>query len=303
MEILLYIIFLLMIFAVYIYFNKKYLGGEQSSKGNQEITLTESEENAIASLAEQYINEVITLEHPEIDQDDNTKFYELVKQNGLLRSEQYNKMSSYYKVRNILYKTSDYMNFEIKKKLRKLKQEKDAELKEIFDNFLDETKPYVLKYVKTFFPTDNSLPSEINLDLEEKQVTAFVYILKNNYKIKIPDIKNIVFDTLFLSDNTLDFLRNILYEVSVNNRKDYIVNFVISYIYALEIYKKFENKLTDNGENVDKDFSNLVQKYLALFNTDFIYVDLLLEYMQKYEIKIPELPQDERSYYDKALYI
>ena len=69
------------------------------------------------------------------------------------------------------------MNFEIKKKLRKLKQEKDAELKEIFDNFLDETKPYVLKYVKTFFPTDNSLPSEINLDLEEKQVTAFVYIL------------------------------------------------------------------------------------------------------------------------------
>ena len=102
-----------------------------------------------------------------------------------------------------------------------------------------------------------SLPSEINLDLEEKQVTAFVYILKNNYKIKIPDIKNIVFDTLFLSDNTLDFLRNILYEVSVNNRKDYIVNFVISYIYALEIYKKFENKLTDNGENVDKDFDDI----------------------------------------------
>ena len=57
--------------------------------------------------------------------------------------------------------------------------------------------------------------------------------------------------------------------------------FVLSYYYALEIYSIFEDKFVSNNPDLKQDIVSLIQAYIKIFNDDLLYIDLLLEYIQK----------------------
>ncbi len=213
-----------------------------------------------------------------------------------------------YRVRCILYEI--YV-----KKYNELADLREAEISELqgsntettqeeFKTFLDKVKPYSIKYIKTLLPACD-LPSEINKNFQENEISAFAYLIENNYQIKIPIIESISYDTLYLSENTLQSIRNIRYKHYATLKKEEIklriVDFVLSYYYALEIYSIFEDKFVSNNPDLKQDIVSLMQAYIKIFNDDLLHIDLLLEYIQKYKIEILKPLEEDFTEMESAL--
>ena len=150
------------------------------------------------------------------------------------------------------------------------------------------------------------MPAQINQHFEEDEISAFLYLLENDYNIEIPYLKHITYDTLFLSENVLQSLRNIVRFYCSNDKyenKLCLIDFLLSYNYAIEVYNLFENKLTAVSNTEGKSIKNLIQSYVFLFNDNLTYVDLLLEYIQKYNIELPKPTEENFVGIGKALYV
>lgn len=277
----------------------------QKVKEKQEFNL-----QPIKTLAEDFINKTITLNKSELNNDDYKKFYELVKENNIEIDNNYS-TSIPYKVRSILYNAyvKKYNEFiepheieiaEIhKKELQAEELRKTEHQREIFKNFSAMIKPYTTSYIKILLPK-NGLPKEINKNFDEDEIAAFIYLLENNYQIDIPIMENIYFDTLYFSENTLQHIRNITKKYYQKNRQEQkmcFIDIILTYNYALEVYNLFENKILDTKSAVE----DLVQSYIMLFNDNLLYIDLLLEYLQKYNIEIPKPSEEENLNIDKAI--
>lgn len=290
------ILVLCIIFIIFVDdFNKKY--EEKQSQIKQKIK----------ALAEKYIDKTITQEKFELEQDDYKNFYEIVLENNI-DIKNNNTVDVPYEVRTILYEA--YLNkYNEPRKLSeeetKLEQEKDEKEREIFKDFANKIQPYVIDYIKTILPKDE-LPTQISQHFDEEEISAFLYLLENDYKIKIPYLKHISYDTLFLSENVLQSLRNIVRFYCSNDKyenKLCLIDFLLSYNYAIEVYNLFENKLTVAGVPLEKNIKSLVQSYVSLFNDNLMYVDLLLEYIQKYNIELPKPTEENFVGIEKAIYV
>lgn len=297
---ILIIIGIILVLGVIYTINYKKYEKEQSDKQEQR-------KQKLKALAEKYINETITKEKFELEQDDYKKFYESVLENNI-KIESHNTADVPYEVRTILYEA--YLNKynelpELCVDETKLEQEKDENAKEIFKDFTNMIQPYVTDYIKTILPEDE-LPAQINQHFEEDEISAFLYLLENDYNIKIPYLKHIAYDTLFLSENILHSLRNIprLYcSYDKYENKLCLIDFLLSYNYAIEVYNLFENKLTAVSNTEEKSIKNLKQSYVSLFNDNLTYVDLLLEYIQKYNIELPKPTEENFVGIEKAIYV
>lgn len=273
---------------------------EQSDKQEQR-------KQKLKALAEKYINEIITQDKFELEQYDYKKFYEIVLEKNI-KIESHNTADVPYEVRTILYEA--YLNkynelSELCEEETKLEQEKDENEKEIFKDFANKIQPYITDYIKTILPEDE-LPAQINQHFEEDEISAFLYLLENDYNIEIPYLKHITYDTLFLSENVLQSLRNIVRFYCSNDKyenKLCLIDFLLSYNYAIEVYNLFENKLTAVSNTEGKSIKNLIQSYVFLFNDNLTYVDLLLEYIQKYNIELPKPTEENFVGIGKALYV
>jgi len=261
----------------------------------------------LKALAQKYINETITQEKFELKQDDYEKFYEIVLENNI-NIEKNNAVDVPYDVRASLYGAYlDKYNepAELSEKEMELEQEKDEKEQEIFKDFANKIQLYAADYIKTILPEDE-LPAQINQHFEEDEISAFLYLLENDYNIEIPYLKHITYDTLFLSENVLQSLRNIVRLYCSNDKHENklcLIDFLLSYNYAIEVYNLFENKLTAAGITSEKSIKNLVQSYVSLFNDNLMYVDLLLEYIQKYNIELPEPTEENFIGIGKAIYV
>lgn len=279
----------------------------QKVKEKQEFNL-----QPIKTLAEDFINKTITLNKPELNNDDYKMFYELVKENNIEVDNNYS-TSIPYQVRSILYdayvkKYNEFIEpheIEIaeiqEKELQAEELRKTAHQREIFKTFSDTIKPYIISYIKTLLPK-NGLPEEINKNFKEDEIAAFIYLLENNYQINIPIMENVKFDTLYFSENTLQHIRNAVTKYYTNNKQEQkmcFMDIILSYNYALEVYNLFEGKILDIKSTIE----DLVQTYITLFNDDLLYIDLLLEYMQKHNIEIPKPKENETLGIDKAINI
>lgn len=279
----------------------------QKVKEKQEFNLQQ-----IKTLAENFINKTITLNKPELSNDDYKKFYELVKENNIEVDNNYS-TSVPYQVRSILYDAyvKKYNEFIESNEIEIVKiQEKDlqaeelkktAHKRELFKTFSDTIKPYIINYIKTLLPK-NGLPEEINKDFKENEIAAFIYLLENNYQINIPIIEDVKFDTLYFSENILQHIRNAVKKYYTDDKQEQkmcFIDIILSYNYALEVYNLFEGNILDTKPTVE----DLVQTYITLFNDDLLYIDLLLEYMQKHNIEIPKPRENETLGIDKAINI
>lgn len=279
----------------------------QETKEKQEFN-----SQPIKTLAEDFINKTITLNKPELNNDDYKKFYKLVKENNI-NVENNCSAEVPYQIRRILYETyvKKYNEFiepheieiaEIQEKeLQAEELRKTEHQREIFKTFSDTIKPYTISYIKTLLPK-NGLPKEINKNFYEDEIAAFIYLLENNYQIDIPIMENIYFDTLYFSENTLQHIRNITKKYYQKNRQEQkicFVDIILTYNYALEVYDIFESKFLDTKPVIE----NLIQTYIVLFNDDLLYVDLLFQYMQKHNIEIPIPKEEENLGIDKAINI
>lgn len=273
---------------------------EQSDKQEQR-------KQKLKMLAEKYINETITQEKFELEQYDYKKFYEIVLENNI-KIESHNTANVPYEVRTILYEA--YLNKynelpKLCEEETKLEQEKDANEKEIFKDFANMIQPYVTDYIKTTLPEDE-LPAQINQHFEADEISAFLYLIENDYNIKIPYLKHITYDTLFLSENVLQSLRNIVRFYCSNDKyenKLCLIDFLLSYNYAIEVYNLFENKLTAVDIPLEKSIKSLIQRYIFVFSDNLAYVDLLLEYIKKYNIELPKPTEENFVGIGKALYV
>jgi len=261
----------------------------------------------IKKLAEKYIDETIAKDKFELEPDDYKKFYEIVLENNI-DIKKNNATGVPCEVREILY--SIYLNkynelSEFCEEETTLEQESDEREKEIFEDFAKEIQPYVIDYIKTILPEDG-LPAQISQHFDEDEISAFIYLLENDYNIEIPYLKHITYDTLFLSENVLQSLRNIVRFYCSNDKyenKLCLIDFLLSYNYAIEVYNLFENKLTVAGVSLEKNIKSLVQSYIHLFNDNLIYIDLLLEYIQKYNIELPKPTEENFVGIEKAIYV
>ena len=153
----------------------------------------------------------------------------MVKENNIKVENNYS-TDVPYQIRSILYDAyvKKYNEFiepheieiaEIQEKelqaeeLRKTKLERET-----FKNFSDMIKPYTTSYIKTLLPKSD-FPKEINKNFSKDEIAAFTYLLENNYQIDIPIIENIVFDTLYFSENTLQHIRNTVTKYYTNNKQ------------------------------------------------------------------------------------
>lgn len=201
----------------------------------------------IKTLAEDFINKTITLNKPELNNDDYKKFYKLVKENNI-NVENNCSTEVPYQIRSILYDAyvKKYNEFiepheieiaEIQEQelqaeeLRKTEQER-----EIFKNFSDMIKPYTTSYIKTLLPK-NELPKGINKNFKEDEIAAFTYLLENNYQIDIPIIENIYFDTLYFSENTLQHIRNTTKKYYSNNKQEKKCALLTLYLHTIMPWK------------------------------------------------------------------
>lgn len=236
----------------------------------------------------------------------------MVKENNIEVDNNYS-TSIPYQVRSILYdayvkKYNEFIEpheIEIaeiqEKELQAEELRKTAHQREIFKTFSDTIKPYIISYIKTLLPK-NGLPEEINKNFKEDEIAAFIYLLENNYQINIPIMENVKFDTLYFSENTLQHIRNAVTKYYTNNKQEQkmcFMDIILSYNYALEVYNLFEGKILDIKSTIE----DLVQTYITLFNDDLLYIDLLLEYMQKHNIKMPKPRENETLGIDKAINI
>lgn len=273
---------------------------EQSDKQEQR-------KQKLKALAEKYINDTITQEKFELEQEDYKKFYKIVLENNI-DIKNSNAVDVPYDVRSILYDA--YLNKynelpKLYEEETELEQEKDKKEQEIFKDFANMIQPYITDYIKTILPEDE-LPAQINQHFEEDEISAFLYLLENEYNIEIPYLKHITYDTLFLSENILQSLRNIVRFYCSNDKyenKLCLIDFLLSYNYAIEVYNLFENKLTAVSNTEEKSIKNLIQSYVFLFNDNLTYVDLLLEYIQKYNIELPKPTEENFVGIGKALYV
>lgn len=273
---------------------------EQSDKQEQR-------KQKLKALAEKYINDTITQEKFELEQEDYKKFYKIVLENNI-DIKNSNAVDVPYDVRSILYDA--YLNKynelpKLYEEETELEQEKNKKEQEIFKDFANMIQPYITDYIKTILPEDE-LPAQINQHFEEDEISAFLYLLENEYNIEIPYLKHITYDTLFLSENILQSLRNIVRFYCSNDKyenKLCLIDFLLSYNYAIEVYNLFENKLTAVSNTEEKSIKNLIQSYVFLFNDNLTYVDLLLEYIQKYNIELPKPTEENFVGIGKALYV
>lgn len=267
---------------------------------------------SIKTLAEDFINRTISLNKPELNDDDYKKFYKLVKENNIKVENNYS-TDVPYQIRSILYdayvkKYNEFIephDIEIaeiqEKELQAEKLRKTKLERETFKNFSDMIKPYTTSYIKTLLPKSD-FPKEINKNFSKNEIAAFTYLLENNYQIDIPIIENIVFDTLYFSENTLQHIRNTVTKYYTNNKQEQkmcFIDIILTYNYALEVYKLFENKILDSKTAV----MDLIQTYITLFNDDLLYIDLLVEYLQKHNIEISKPKEEETLNIDKTINI
>ncbi len=285
------LIFIITIFTIItIIILHDYLKTKEVEQGKIQLEKIQSQQ--IKVLAEDFIKKTITHNKTELDSDDYKKFYELIKSHHIEIKNNY-AVDVPYQVRCILYETyvkkyNELANLH-EAKISELQRNNTETTQEEFKTFLDKVKPYSIKYIKTLLPACD-LPSEINKNFQENEISAFAYLIENNYQIKIPIIESISYDTLYLSENTLQSIRNIRYKHYATLKKEEIklriVDFVLSYYYALEIYSIFEDKFVSNNPDLKQDIVSLIQAYIKIFNDDLLYIDLLLEYIQKYKIEI-----------------
>lgn len=312
-KILLISLFAIIVITIAILIFIKSFARKQWSSMLQKIQETKEKQEfnsqPIKTLAEDFINKTITLNKPELNNDDYKKFYKLVKENNIKVDNNFS-TDVPYQIRSILYdayvkKYNEFIEpheIEIAKiqeqelqaeELRKTEQER-----EMFKNFSDMIKPYTTSYIKTLLPK-KELPKEINKNFKEDEIAAFTYLLENNYQIDIPIMENIYFDTLYFSENTLQHIRNTTKKYYSNNKQEQkmcFVDIILTYNYVLEVYKLFESKFLDT-----KTAKDLIQTYITLFNDDLLYVDLLLEYMQKHNIEISKPSEEETLNIDKVI--
>lgn len=294
------ILILCIIFIIFVDdFNKKH--------EKEQFDKREQRKQKLKALAEKYINETITQEKFELEQEDYKKFYKIALENNI-DIKNSNAVDVPYDVRTILYDA--YLNKynelpKLYEEETELEQEKDKKEQEIFKDFANMIQPYITDYIKTILPEDE-LPAQINQHFEEDEISAFLYLLENDYNIEIPYLKHITYDTLFLSENVLQSLRNIVRFYCSNDKyenKLCLIDFLLSYNYAIEVYNLFENKLTAVSNTEEKSIKNLIQSYVFLFNDNLTYVDLLLEYIQKYNIELPKPTEENFVGIGKALYV
>lgn len=270
----------------------------------------------IKILAEKFINETITLDKPELDQDDYISFYEIVLKNNV-RVENNYATEVPYEVRTVLYEAyiKIYNEFiepneiEIAERQEKAFQaeelKKTEKTREIFNNFVNKIKPYAINYIKTFL-SKSELPQQINRNFENDEVAAFAYLIENDYNIEIPILEKISYDKMFLSENIIQSINNIPNKYCTTNKQECklaLIDTIISYHYAIEIYNLFETKLVTAGVDLKRNVESLIQNYTSLFNDNLIYVDLLLEYIQKYDIELPKLMEEDTLKIESAIEI
>lgn len=293
------------LFVLFSYFQYMVKCTHRKKHKNEEFDL-----QSIKTLAEDFINKTITLNKPELNNDDYKKFYELVKENNIKVENNYS-TDVPYKIRSILYdayvkKYNEFIEpYEIEiaeiqeKELQAEELRRTEQERETFKNFSDIIKPYITSYIKTLLPK-SAFPKEINKNFSKDEIAAFTYLLENNYQIDIPIIENIVFDTLYFSENTLQHIRNAIKKYYTNNKQEQkmcFIDIILTYNYALEVYNLFENKILDSKTAV----MDLIQTYITLFNDDLLYVDLLLEYMQKHNIEISKPKEEETLDIDRTI--
>ena len=285
------------LFVLFSYFQYMVKCTNRKKHKNEEFDL-----QSIKTLAEDFINKTITLNKPELNNDDYKKFYELVKENNIKVENNYS-TDVPYKIRSILYdayvkKYNEFIEpYEIEiaeiqeKELQAEELRRTEQERETFKNFSD--------IIKTLLPK-SAFPKEINKNFSKDEIAAFTYLLENNYQIDIPIIENIVFDTLYFSENTLQHIRNAIKKYYTNNKQEQkmcFIDIILTYNYALEVYNLFENKILDSKTAV----MDLIQTYITLFNDDLLYVDLLLEYMQKHNIEISKPKEEETLDIDRTI--
>ncbi len=291
-------------------FVTKILGENAKLKAIDKNKMLEQNLDILKILAEKYVSETITFDKPELDQDDYKYFYELLKENNIEVENDY-ATEVPYEVRTVLYEAYikiyneliEPNEIEIVKQQEKAIQaeelKKIEETRKIFNNFANTIKPYTTNYIKTFLSKD-TLPAVINKKFEEDEISAFAYLIENEYNIEIPVLKEISYDTSYLSENILQSIRNIPAKYYITNKQENklcLIDIILSYNYALEIYNIFEKKLATAGT----DLKNLIHIYISLFNENLTYVDLLLEYLQKYNIEIPPPKEEDTIEIDKVI--